>query len=106
MQCLSEFYASTQRKGLLPQASAMAFVTFYAEVLEIVPSGVDDLQSALAMSRLHNFQFFDLLLWAVAQRSGCTTLLTEDMQHGRVLGNVTILNPFKLEPDELARFTE
>lgn len=104
MQCLSEFYASTVRKGLLSKASASASVIFYSDVLEIVPSSLEDFRAALEMSKLHNFQFFDLLIWAVAERAGCTVFLTEDMQHQRVLGNVLILNPFKLEPAELARF--
>ena len=34
------------------------------------------------------------MLWATARQSGCSAVLTEDMQHGRRLGGVAFLNPF------------
>ena len=34
------------------------------------------------------------MLWAAARQSGCSAILTEDMQHGRRLGGAAFLNPF------------
>lgn len=38
--------------------------------------------------------FYDALIVAAAAEAGCPTLLTEDLQHGRRFGEVTIRNPF------------
>jgi predicted nucleic acid-binding protein len=40
------------------------------------------------------FAFHDALIVAAALEGGCDTLLSEDMQHGRALGDLTIVNPF------------
>lgn len=51
-------------------------------------------QAALALARDHNIAFYDALIVAAALEAGCDTLFTEDMQHGRKLGGLTIVNPF------------
>ncbi len=43
----------------------------------------------------------DLLRAAV--RAGCTLLLSEDGQHGRIFNGVTVVNPFLLAGPELHR---
>ncbi len=45
----------------------------------------------------HGFAFYDALIVAAALEAGCDRLLTEDLQHGRVLGGLTIVNPFAAE---------
>ena len=40
------------------------------------------------------FSFFDALIVAAAIEAGCSTLLSEDLQHGRTVQGVVILNPF------------
>ncbi len=51
-------------------------------------------EAAVALTRGHNFSFYDALIVASARIAGCDTLFTEDMQHGRVVENVlTIVNP-------------
>ena len=34
------------------------------------------------------------MLWAAARRAGRSAILSADMQHGRRLGGVEIVNPF------------
>jgi len=42
------------------------------------------------------FSYWDSLIVAVALDAGCSTLYSEDMQHGqRIEGQLTIVNPFK-----------
>jgi predicted nucleic acid-binding protein len=62
----------------------------------------EDLTAALAAHHEHHLPFWDAMLWAIANRSGCDILFTEDFQHDRTLGNVTFINPFILSPEELA----
>jgi predicted nucleic acid-binding protein len=40
------------------------------------------------------YNLYDALILAAAVESGCRTLLTEDLQHGRVVQGVMIVNPF------------
>jgi predicted nucleic acid-binding protein len=51
-------------------------------------------EAAIALARDHRLSFYDALIVAAAQEAGCDTLYTEDMQHGRALGGLTIVNPF------------
>ena len=40
------------------------------------------------------FSFYDSLIVAAALESGCSRLLTEDLQHGQRIDGLTIENPF------------
>jgi predicted nucleic acid-binding protein len=51
-------------------------------------------EAARILARDHGFAFYDALIVAAALEAGCDTLLSEDMQNGRVLGDLTIVNPF------------
>ncbi len=60
-------------------------------------AGGDDLALALEFVRDHRMGFWDALLCATAERAGLQYLLSEDMQDGRRLGNLMIVNPFRSE---------
>jgi predicted nucleic acid-binding protein len=49
---------------------------------------------AIVLARDNGIAFYDALIVASAIEAGCDTLYTEDMQHGRAVGGVTICNPF------------
>jgi len=51
-------------------------------------------RAALALARDNRFSFYDALIVASAIEAGCDTLYSEDMQHGRKIGALTIRNPF------------
>jgi predicted nucleic acid-binding protein len=51
-------------------------------------------RAALALARDDGFAFDDALIVAAAIEAGCDTLYSEDMQHGRSVGGLTIVNPF------------
>ena len=94
LQCLNEFYAAATKKRLMSGMDAMEVVQAVRESLDIVAPAEIDLVEAIAASQTHQIPFFDALMWATAKRVGCTTLITEDFQDGRVLGSVTFRNPF------------
>ena len=52
-------------------------------------------RAALALARDHGFAFYDALIIAAAIEAGCDTLYSEDLQHGRKFGALTIVNPFR-----------
>jgi predicted nucleic acid-binding protein len=87
---------------LLPQTERFLQVT--STLFELVPMEFDDLSDALLVHTQHKLPFWDAVLWATARRTGCTTFFTEDMQDGRVIGGVTIRNPFKMSKQDLDDF--
>jgi len=107
LQCLSEFYALTTRKRLITPHQAervvermlMSLVIVSAEALlmslVIVSAEALDVVEAMHLQQQHGMQYFDALLIATARRVGCTLFLTEDMQHGRSFGGITVDNPFR-----------
>jgi predicted nucleic acid-binding protein len=51
-------------------------------------------EAAVEISRHHGYHIYDSLILAAASQAGCTTVYTEDMQHGQVVEGVRIENPF------------
>jgi predicted nucleic acid-binding protein len=53
------------------------------------------LHRALDVQARWRFSFYDSLIVAGAMTAGCRTLLSEDLQHGQRLDNLTIVDPFR-----------
>jgi predicted nucleic acid-binding protein len=51
-------------------------------------------EAAIKIARRQNFSVYDSLIVAAAQRAGCSTLYSEDFQHGQRIDELTIRNPF------------
>ena len=62
--------------------------------MDLVVVNLEMILGAVDLHRLHGFSFWDSLILEAASVSGCSTLLTEDLQHGRVIEGVRIENPF------------
>jgi predicted nucleic acid-binding protein len=101
LQCVSEFYRATTKKRIVTmmEASRTARATLRANV--IVPLNEDDVISAMELYEQTGAQFFDCVLLTTARRAGCTTLFSEDFQHGRDYGGITVRNPFVMDEAEL-----
>ena len=95
VQVLNEFANVAQRKMGWTwdeiQAAIEDVVTFLDPVAELK---IDDHRLALTLCKQHHISFYDALILAVALRLGCRSLISEDMQHGRKFGDLTIVNPF------------
>ena len=50
-------------------------------------------QHAVTFASARGFNFYDALIVASALAAGCNTLLTEDLQAGRKIEGLTIVNP-------------
>ena len=104
VQALAEFFHATTRKKLLPVSRANGFVRDWLGVFQIASAGTAALVDAMDMVEEHRISFWDAMLWATARQSGCSALLSEDMQDRRRLTGVEIVNPFaadaaaRLEP--------
>ncbi len=42
----------------------------------------------------NQLSIWDALIVCAANRAGCRTLLSEDLNHGQVIGGVAVVNPF------------
>lgn len=95
-QVLQEFYVNATRKLPRPLSAprARAVVARYANwfVHRVEPV---DILAASELERRHRLAFWDALVIVAAGRVGASTLVTEDLQHGRRLGGVAIVDPFK-----------
>ncbi len=54
----------------------------------------DDVEAMLALARDSGLAFYDALIVASAIEARCDMLYSEDMQHGRQFGGLTVVNPF------------
>jgi len=55
------------------------------------------LRTALRGAAAYGLSWFDAHLWAYAEVYGIEELISEDFQHGRLYGTVTVRNPFLSE---------
>ena len=52
-------------------------------------------RQALSVKKQTGYRFYDSLIVTAALECGAKTLCSEDLQHGRKIGGMTILNPFR-----------
>ena len=93
LQVLQEFFAATTRKLGMDAATARDRLLLYGR-FELVRLTFDDLLTAIDLHRLHGLSFWDALVVRAAITGGCTVLNTEDMQAGRMIDSLAIVNPF------------
>ena len=58
------------------------------------PIDVETHWAAVELAREHGFNFYEALIIAAALQDGCDQLLTEDLQAGRRIEGLAIVNPF------------
>lgn len=94
-QVLNEFYVTATGKLAQPLDLETAFeVVQTLSRLNVVAIDAELTQAAIRLSRDAQLSLWDALIVAAAQRAGCRTLLTEDLNHGQRIGDVEIVNPF------------
>jgi predicted nucleic acid-binding protein len=93
LQVLGEYFHNARRKMQLDVPLASQRVRFFAKFLRLQPS-LDDVFAAIDLHQLHEFAYWDAMIVRSALRCGCRTLYAEDMQHGRRIGDMEIVNPF------------
>jgi predicted nucleic acid-binding protein len=95
VQVLNEFAAVLRRKFHQDWPEIAAAVADVRAALDPVRAvAVDTHEAALALARDNRLGFYDALIVAAALEARCDLLLTEDMQAGRRIGELAIVNPF------------
>lgn len=96
VQVFQEFYVQatrSSRPGALSHELACEFIESWKR-FRIVDLSTLVLDRALEIRGQTGFQYWDCAILAAAQLAGCDRLYTEDLQDGRIIGGVTVTNPF------------
>jgi predicted nucleic acid-binding protein len=98
VQVLNEFAQVCSRKLKLSWAE----IDERREVIKLLVSEITPItlalhDAAVDLARAHQFSFYDALIVAAAQDSGCTVLLSEDLHHGWEGNGLRIENPFRIK---------
>jgi predicted nucleic acid-binding protein len=97
VQVLNEFVSVTRRKMHMPWKD----VTEALDAIRVlcpqpVPITICTHETALKIAEDHCYAIYDALIVAAALEASCTTLYSEDLQHGQVIGGrLTAQNPFR-----------
>jgi predicted nucleic acid-binding protein len=95
VQVLNEFVDVASRK----MKRSWETIAEYLQLIEALcgqalPLTAETHATAVELSSRYGYRIYDSLILAAAMQAGCTTLYTEDMQHGQTFGKLTIVNPF------------
>ncbi len=94
VQVLNEFAAVSHRKQSKDWAEISEAIEDVLALVTPLALTLDMHSAALILARDHSFSFYDALIVVAAIEADCDVLYSEDMQHGRIIGNLTIRNPF------------
>jgi predicted nucleic acid-binding protein len=100
-QVLNEFYANATRKiGI--QATPIRRLTDTYVQWKPSEFSLPLIERAWHWMDRAGISYWDALILAAAERSGCRWLLSEDFNHGRKYGSVQVVNPFLADPNGFA----
>lgn len=95
-QVVQEFcnVACKNQRLSLPPERILAYVKLVLQPMNQVAPSPELLEAALGIRSESGFSFYDSLVIAAARAAQCQVLYSEDMQHGQLVGDVSIVNPF------------
>jgi predicted nucleic acid-binding protein len=98
-QVLNEFYVNATRKTGASAATSRRLVETYVQ-WKPADFSLPLIERAWYWADRAGIPYWDALILAAAERSGCRWLLSEDFSHGRKYGSVQVVNPFSGDPDK------
>ena len=78
----------------MAKKQARGIVASYAEWCRVA-TDPELIVAAGVLQERHTLNFWDALIVEAAQRSMASTLLSEDLQDGRMFGDIVVENPFR-----------
>jgi predicted nucleic acid-binding protein len=94
VQVLNEFASVASRKLGLQFTEIREILTTVRAACSVEPLSVQTHELACDLVERFRLSFYDGVIVAAATLAKCTTVYSEDMQNGQVIGSVTIRNPF------------
>ena len=96
VQVLNEIAKVARRKMLFDWEEVQTLLSSIRGLLDVVPLTIEIHESGVALARRFKLSTYDAMIVAAALHAGCTTLWSEDMQHGLLINDrVRIRNPFR-----------
>jgi predicted nucleic acid-binding protein len=94
-QVMQEFFVASTRKieKRLSVDQSLDYLR-YISVLDVVCPDEHMVISAARKLKDHHISFWDAMIIQAAQISGCSNLVSEDLQHGSEINGIKIFNPF------------
>ena len=96
-QVIQEFLNVSSKKfdpPLAPQDSLKYLNSVLAPLCEIFTS-IELYRKTIEISERWKYTFYDSMIVTAAIQTNCSILYSEDLQHGQIVQDVTVINPFK-----------
>jgi predicted nucleic acid-binding protein len=100
VQVLGEYLRFIQRRAPAMFEEAVKQVSVYQATFLTPPTTDAVIVRASEMASAHRLQLWDCVVCVAALDAGARVLLTEDMQDGRTIDGLRLLNPFAPANDE------
>jgi len=94
VQVLNEVTSVCRRKLGMPWPEVQDLLLAVKASCMVLPLTVDTHAQAVSIAQQHQLSFYDAHIVAAAIQSGASTLMSEDMHEGLVVGPIKIQNPF------------
>lgn len=94
MQVLGEYLRFTQRRLPAAFAEAVRQASIYRTLFLTPPTTNATFDKGCQLALGHRIQFWDCMVCAASIEAGARVLLTEDMQDGRIIEGLRMMNPF------------
>ena len=95
VQVLNEFAAVASRKLGMSWPEIRDVLAQVRAVCPVEPMSIETHERAIQVAERYGLAIYDALIVSAALLAGCTTLYSDDLQHGQVIERqLTIRNPF------------
>lgn len=94
VQALGEFLRVVQRIKPTALAAAAKQVGIYRRTFDTPHTTEDIVSKAAELAINHKLQLWDCVICVASEQARAKVLLSEDMQDGRLVGSLRIVNPF------------
>ena len=100
-QVLGEFLRFIQRRVPTAFEDAIRQASIYRAAFLTPPTTDAIINKASELARAHRMQLWDCVVCAASTQAGAKALLTEDMQDGRIIEGLRLINPFNATNAEM-----
>lgn len=101
VQVISEYcHVALRKMSHLTESDVRADAEALQEFCAALPLP-ETIPAAWAIRAARRYSWFDCMLLASAESLGCSHFLSEDLHHGDAIGDMRIINPFLVPPNDL-----
>ena len=94
LQVVKEFCNVLTKKSNKPMSEILCALDIFSR-FNLEEGTFASVRRALEIKGQYGIQFYDALMVAAAEASGCAEILTEDLNDGQIYCGVKAVNPFK-----------